>query len=52
MRRIVRRPLAMTTKSSRFDLEWWIVSKRVIYLLVTLLVVAVTASGIGVYTWL
>ena len=42
----------MTTKSSRFDLEWWIVSKRVIYLLVALLVVAVTASGIGVYTWL
>jgi len=42
----------MSTKSSRFDLEWWIVSKRVIYLLVTLLVVAVAASGIGVYSWL
>ncbi|HYG11133.1 MAG TPA: FecR domain-containing protein [Pyrinomonadaceae bacterium] len=42
----------MSTKSSRFDLEWWIVSKRVIYLLVVLLVVAVAASGIGVYSWL
>jgi hypothetical protein len=42
----------MTTKSNRFDVEWWIVSKRVIYLLVALLVVAVTASGVGVYTWL
>jgi hypothetical protein len=42
----------MSTKSSRFDLEWWIVSKRVIYLLIALLVVAVTASGIGLYSWL
>jgi hypothetical protein len=42
----------MSTKSSRFDLEWWIVSKRVIYLLVALAVVAVAGSGIGVYTWL
>ncbi|HLL71272.1 MAG TPA: FecR domain-containing protein [Pyrinomonadaceae bacterium] len=42
----------MTTKSSRFDLEWWIVSKRVIYSLVALLVVAVVASGFGLYTWL
>ncbi|HEV2800174.1 MAG TPA: FecR domain-containing protein [Pyrinomonadaceae bacterium] len=42
----------MSTKTSRFDLEWWIVSKRVIYLLVALLVVTVTASGIGIYTWL
>ncbi|MDX6269389.1 MAG: hypothetical protein QOD28_612 [Acidobacteriota bacterium] len=42
----------MSTKSSRFDLEWWIVSKRVLYLLSALAVVAVAASGIGVYTWL
>jgi hypothetical protein len=42
----------MSTKSSRFDLEWWIVSKRVIYLLVALLVVAVLASGISIYSWL
>jgi len=42
----------MSTKSSRFDLEWWVVSKRIIYLLVALFVVAVAASGIGVYSWL
>ncbi|HJR07955.1 MAG TPA: FecR domain-containing protein [Pyrinomonadaceae bacterium] len=42
----------MTTKSNRFDVEWWIVSKRVIYLLVALAVLAVAASGIGVYSWL
>jgi hypothetical protein len=42
----------MSTKSSRFDLEWWIVSKRVIYLLVALLVVAVLACGISIYSWL
>ena len=42
----------MSTKSSRFDLEWWVVSKRMIYLLVALLVVALAASGIGVYSWL
>jgi hypothetical protein len=42
----------MSTKSSRFDLEWWIVSKRVLYLLAAFLVVAVAASGIGVYSWL
>ena len=42
----------MTTKSSRFDLEWWIVSKRVIYLLVALLFLVVAASGVGLYTWL
>jgi hypothetical protein len=42
----------MTTKSSRFDLEWWIVSKRVIYTLVALLCLVVAASGVGVYSWL
>jgi hypothetical protein len=42
----------MSTKSSRFDLEWWVVSKRVIYLLIALLVVAVLASGISIYSWL
>jgi hypothetical protein len=42
----------MTTKSSRFDLEWWIVSKRVIYTLVALLCFVVAASGVGLYSWL
>jgi hypothetical protein len=42
----------MSTKSSRFDLEWWVVSKRVIYLLIALLVVGILASGISLYSWL
>jgi hypothetical protein len=42
----------MSTKSSRFDLEWWIVSKRAIYLLILLLIVAIAACGIGLYSWL
>ena len=42
----------MSTKSSRFDLEWWIVSKRVIYTLVALLCLVVAASGVGLYSWL
>jgi hypothetical protein len=42
----------MTTKSSRFDLEWWIVSKRTIYSLVALLCLVVAASGVGLYSWL
>lgn len=42
----------MTTKSNRFDVEWWIVSKRMIYLLIALLVCVVAASGIGLYSWL
>ncbi|HZG52783.1 MAG TPA: hypothetical protein VEZ40_11675, partial [Pyrinomonadaceae bacterium] len=42
----------MSTKSSRFDLEWWVVSKRMIYLLVALVVLGVAASGLGLYSWL
>ncbi len=41
----------MNTKSNRFDVEWWIISKRVIYVLVASLIVAIAASGIGVYSW-
>jgi len=42
----------MSVKPHRFDVEWWIVSKRVIYLLVTLLLVALLAGGITLYGWL
>ena len=42
----------MTTKSNRFDVEWWIVSKRMIYSLVVLLCCVVVASGVGLYSWL
>jgi hypothetical protein len=42
----------MTAKSNRFDVEWWIVSKRMIYSLVVLLSCVVVASGVGLYSWL
>lgn len=41
----------MNTKSSRFDVEWWVVSKRVIYALIALLLVVIVAGGFGVYSW-
>jgi hypothetical protein len=42
----------MTTKSNRFDLEWWIISKRMIYALVAALVLMLAAGGLGIYSWL
>lgn len=42
----------MATKSSRFDLDWWIVSKRHIYIVVAAGVLLLVAAGFGVYAWL
>ncbi|MFL6207844.1 MAG: FecR domain-containing protein [Pyrinomonadaceae bacterium] len=42
----------MAMKPHRFDVEWWIISKRVIYLLIILLVVAITAGGISIYSYI
>lgn len=42
----------MTAKPHHFDVEWWIVSKRSIYLMIALLLVVVAASSLGVYSWL
>ncbi|MBA2503612.1 MAG: FecR domain-containing protein [Pyrinomonadaceae bacterium] len=39
----------MSTKQNRFDLEWWVVSKRSIYLLVALGVVAALAGAVALY---
>lgn len=41
----------MATKNNRFDVDWWIIQKRYIYLLIALLVLAVTASGASLYVW-
>jgi hypothetical protein len=41
----------MTTKPARFQLDWWVVQKRFIYLLVTLLVLCIVAAGSGLYVW-
>jgi uncharacterized cupin superfamily protein len=42
----------MSTRVSRFDVEWWVVQKRLIYIAVVLLVLALLACGAGVYVWL
>ena len=42
----------MDTRVSRFDVEWWIVQKRFIYIGVILLSLSIIASGVGLYVWL
>ena len=41
----------MVTKISRFDVEWWIVPKRLIYVAVTLAALSLAAGGAGAYLW-
>ncbi len=43
----------MVTKVSRFkDVEWWIVPKRLIYIVIILIGLSLLAGGAGVYVWL
>jgi hypothetical protein len=42
----------MATKTNRFDYEWWIVPKRLIYLVIILVSLSIIAGGVGVYVWL
>lgn len=42
----------MVTRVSRFDVEWWVVQKRLIYIVVLLISLSLLASGAGVYVWL
>ena len=39
-------------KNRRFDVDWWVVSKRMIYAGVLLAALVVLAGGAGVYVWL
>lgn len=41
----------MTTKTSHFEFDWWIVQKRAVHVGVLILVVVLTASGAAVYVW-
>lgn len=41
----------MSTKSGRFVFDWWVVQKRVIYLLVALLILCGLAAGGALYVW-
>ena len=43
----------MDTKINRFkDLEWWIVPKRLIYIVLALVGLSLLAGGAGVYVWI
>ena len=42
----------MVTRVSRFDLDWWVVQKKLIYVLVILLSLSVVAGGAGLYVWI
>jgi hypothetical protein len=41
----------MVTRVSRFDGDWWVVQKRLIYIAVIVAALAVTAGGAGLYVW-
>ena len=41
----------MATKSNRFVFDWWVVQKRILYLIVALFVVAGVAGGAALYVW-
>lgn len=39
------------SKPRHFGFDWWVVQKRVIYLLITLAVLSVLAAGSAIYVW-
>jgi hypothetical protein len=41
----------MNDKPALFYLDWWVVQKRAIYVMVTILVLAVVSAGAALYVW-
>src|SRR5678816_856584 len=41
----------MATRTSRFMFDWWVVSKRSIYLGIALIIALILASGAALYVW-
>lgn len=41
----------MTTRTSRFVFDWWVVQKRFVYLAVFVVVLFAMASGVALYVW-
>jgi len=41
----------MVTKPSHFEFDWWIVQKRAMHVVVILLAMCLTASGVALYVW-
>jgi FecR protein len=40
-----------TTKVSHFEIDWWIIQKRAVYIAVLILVLCAMAAGAAVYLW-
>ena len=41
----------MSNRTSHFAFDWWIIQKRVVYLIITFLILSALAAGAGVYVW-
>jgi hypothetical protein len=41
----------MATKVSRFDLDWWVIQKRLVYKLAMTVAILLAATGVGLYVW-
>lgn len=41
----------MTTKTSRFVFDWWVVQKRIVYLIIALILLSGLAAGAALYVW-
>ena len=41
----------MVTRVSRFDADWWVVQKRLIYIIAIAAALALMAAGAGLYVW-
>src|SRR5258708_9504945 len=41
----------MPTRVSRFDFEWWIIQKRMIYMLIAFFIMCGLAAGAALYVW-
>ena len=41
----------MSNRTSHFAFDWWIIQKRVVYLIITFLILSVLAAGAAVYVW-
>ncbi len=42
----------MNIKSSRFDLDWWVISRRSVYIAASIVVLTILGGGVAGYLWL
>ncbi len=41
----------MATRTSRFVFDWWVIQKRVVYLIITFLILGLLGAGAAIYVW-